>query len=44
MDVVIALNAEAGETPDQDAIYAQGNAYLRKNFPHLDYTLSTTIL
>ena len=44
MDVVNAINAEAGENPDQDLIYSQGNAYLRKSFPHLDYTLSTTIL
>ena len=26
-----------GQVPDQDAIYAQGNAYLQENFPSLTY-------
>lgn len=37
--VVAAINAEYAEQPDQDQIYAQGNAYLRKAFPRLDYVL-----
>lgn len=43
MDVVRAINAKYGEQPDQDAIYAQGDAYLRSNFPGLDYILNTTL-
>ena len=43
MDVVLAINSEYGERPNQDSIYAQGNAYLQKNFPHLDYIVETVI-
>jgi hypothetical protein len=32
-----------GEQPDQDAIYQQGDAYLRKSFPGLDYILETRV-
>ena len=39
--VVDKLNAKWGEQPDQDQIYAQGNAYLQKSFPGLSYALST---
>jgi len=44
MDVVDKINSEYGETPDQRAIEAEGNAYLKKNFPNLDYIKSATIL
>jgi peptidyl-prolyl cis-trans isomerase A (cyclophilin A) len=44
MDVVDKINSETGEAPDQRAIEAQGNAYLKKNFPNLDYIKSATIL
>jgi peptidyl-prolyl cis-trans isomerase A (cyclophilin A) len=40
--VVRAINSAAGEQPDQDKIYAQGDAYLRANFPQLDYIITTT--
>jgi peptidyl-prolyl cis-trans isomerase A (cyclophilin A) len=43
MNVVDALNAEYGEQPDQQAIQRQGNAYLVKNFPRLDYVKKATI-
>jgi len=44
MDVVDKINGEYGEAPNQGAIEAQGNAYLKKNFPNLDYIKSATIL
>jgi peptidyl-prolyl cis-trans isomerase A (cyclophilin A) len=44
MDVVDKINSEYGETPDQQSIEAEGNAYLKKNFPNLDYIKSATIL
>lgn len=37
MDVVNALHTGYGETPSQGRIVAQGNTYLRLNFPKLDY-------
>eukprot|EP00053_Salpingoeca_punica_P004674 m.50297 g.50297 ORF g.50297 m.50297 type:complete len:232 (-) comp12890_c0_seq2:528-1223(-) len=33
-----------GEAPDQDQIYAQGDAYLHANFPKLDYIVATKIV
>ena len=42
--VVRAINADAGEKPDQDLLYAQGNAYARKNFPELDYALDVRLV
>ncbi len=44
MDVVDAINAEYGERPDQGRIQTQGNAYLNKEFPNLDYIIKATIL
>jgi len=44
MDVVDKINGEYGEAPNQGAIEAQGNAYLKKNFPNLDYIKSAAIL
>ena len=43
LSVAQGLYAGYGETPDQDLIYSQGNAYLQSKFPKLDYTLVTTI-
>ena len=50
MDVVDKINGEYGEGaprgrgPDQGRIQAEGNAYLKKDFPNLDYIKSVTIL
>jgi cyclophilin family peptidyl-prolyl cis-trans isomerase len=44
MDVVEHLYSGYGENPDQEAITNQGNAYLEKNFPNLDYIKMATIL
>ena len=40
MDIVDAINAEYGEAPDQGRIESEGNAYLTKAFPKLDYIKS----
>jgi peptidyl-prolyl cis-trans isomerase A (cyclophilin A) len=50
MDVVDKINGEYGEGaprgrgPSQGRIQAQGNSYLKKDFPNLDYIKSATIL
>ncbi len=50
MDVVNKINTEYGEGaprgrgPAQDKIQAQGNAYLKKDFPNLDYIKSATLV
>lgn len=50
MDVVDKINSEYGEGapnglgPDQGRVQGEGNAYLKKDFPHLDYIKSATIL
>jgi peptidyl-prolyl cis-trans isomerase A (cyclophilin A) len=49
MDVVDKLNAEYGEGaprgrgPDQSRMQREGNAYLTKDFPRLDYVKKATI-
>jgi len=43
MTVIDALNAEYGEMPNQAAIQQQGNAYLTKNFPRMDFIKKATI-
>jgi peptidyl-prolyl cis-trans isomerase A (cyclophilin A) len=43
MDVVDKINSTYGERPDQSTIQTQGNAYLNKNFPKLDYIKTATI-
>jgi peptidyl-prolyl cis-trans isomerase A (cyclophilin A) len=50
MDVVDKINAEYGEGapgglgPDQGRVQREGNAYLKKDFPNLDYIKSVTIV
>jgi peptidyl-prolyl cis-trans isomerase A (cyclophilin A) len=50
MDVVDKINGEYGEGapmgrgPSQGRIQEEGNAYLKKDFPNLDYITSATIL
>jgi hypothetical protein len=41
--VVNKIYAGYGEDPDQDSIYAQGDAYLMRNFPLLSYIGSTIV-
>ena len=50
MDVVDKINGEYGEGaprgrgPDQGRVQGEGNTYLKKDFPNLDYIKSATIL
>jgi peptidyl-prolyl cis-trans isomerase A (cyclophilin A) len=44
MDAVDKINGEYGESPDQGRIQGEGNAYLKKEFPNLDYIKSASIL
>ncbi|HXF10746.1 MAG TPA: peptidylprolyl isomerase [Desulfuromonadaceae bacterium] len=50
MDIVDKINGEYGDGapwgrgPDQGRIQTEGNAYLKKEFPNLDYINSVTIL
>jgi cyclophilin family peptidyl-prolyl cis-trans isomerase len=43
MDVVEKINSQYGERPNQGSIQAEGNAYLNKEFPKLDYVRKATI-
>ena len=43
MEAVDQIYAEDRERPDQSRIEAEGNAYLEKEFPHLDYIKTARI-
>ena len=43
MEVVDKIYSAYGEKPEQDRISAEGNAYLTKNFPKLDYIKSAKL-
>jgi peptidyl-prolyl cis-trans isomerase A (cyclophilin A) len=43
MSVVDKLNSKHGEDPDQNQIQANGNRYLQKAFPDLDFIKKATI-
>lgn len=43
MDIVDSLYSGYGEQPNQSFIHQQGNQYLEKSFPKLDYIQSATI-
>ncbi len=43
MEVVEKISSEYGEKPNQGSIQTQGNAYLNKEFPKLDYVKKATI-
>ena len=44
LDVVKNINAEYREKPNQMMIRTQGNEYLKKNFPNLDYIKKVTFV
>jgi len=44
MDVVSKINSQYREEPNQSMIQNQGNAYLNKDFPKLDYVKKATIV
>lgn len=44
MEVVDKITAEYREEPQQQRIQAEGNAYLAKDFPNLDYIKTATII
>jgi peptidyl-prolyl cis-trans isomerase A (cyclophilin A) len=44
MSVVDSIYAGYGESPDQSRVAAEGNAYLKRDFPRLDYIKSARIV
>jgi len=44
MDVVDKINSEYGQSPNQGRIQSEGNAYLTKEFPNMDYIKHATIV
>ncbi len=44
MDVVDAIYSGYGQSPDQGAITSEGNEYLKKEFPKMDFIKTATIV
>lgn len=44
MDVVDKLTSKYGQMPQQGQIQAEGNAYLKKNFPDMDFIKKATVI
>lgn len=44
MDVVQKINSEYGERPQQGMITREGNEYLKKNFPNMDFIKTATLV
>lgn len=44
MEVVMAINPEYKQDPDQELIQEKGSAYLRENFPNMDFINTATIV
>lgn len=44
MEAVLSITSEYLQEPNQDSITVKGNVYLNKNFPKLDYIISTKII
>jgi len=44
MDVVDKFHADYGESPDQTRIQYEGNAYLGRSFPNLDYIKTARVI
>jgi peptidyl-prolyl cis-trans isomerase A (cyclophilin A) len=43
MEIVEKINSQYGEKPNQGMIQSEGNAYLNKDFPKLDFVKKATI-
>jgi peptidyl-prolyl cis-trans isomerase A (cyclophilin A) len=44
MQVVDVLNSQYGETPEQERLVKEGNEYLQKHFPALDYIVTARLV
>ena len=44
MDVIESINSEYLQRPMQDSIMFQGNSYLDRVYPNLDYIISAKII